>query len=1341
VNKSQGVTASAIILTGVLLRPSPLSVSSQIPNQPVSRVASNAAVVSVKSDGPWKASCNYWKPGQSVGDSENDRPLPSRDGSGLSISVTERGTTFVSHITGSKQEEDTHCNSQEWGIPQSTSGLTPHLTVIIATVPDPVHSSMALEFDRSIDVLTQAAADNEYIESYFWLPWKHALDTPKSAQSVSEAEAKEDLDRESQPGLLILKKSTSIPRLILPENAKLSSSRNNPRVPPASPRGTGHRGSRQPLFHPHPPGDDNVIYLFLVGQTPAIGVNGEQLRNALQDAVYLREQYGADLSLKHPDDQADIIGPNNSGAAASLRAGLESSRLLDKISKISIAGITSTKEAASALNGGERIKYISFGDDSQFEQSSIIDLFRISNHRVSNIAFLLENGTVFGEVTARKIKEGGPNDPIVIRFPREISLLRNAENGDKTPPPEASPVANNPYLHLSLKDSSVEDTIPHFSPDLTPFSQEAQWMAIVRELKRRRVEVVAISASNILDELFLAKSVHRDLPDVRAVFFAGSDLMFVRYSDNASYLGSIAFTAYPFDALSQSRSSKIIHNFANAWTEALYNAASYTFWNDQDLKTLHLADYQTSPTGQSRHIPLWATTVGRDGYYPLGIVNECASGSESILPTVELPEPLGCSEPATSAGERYFKFADPIFPSFSWYFLCIAIAVLCLAHSFVFGAANFWSPRTRDLAIEHSDQPRRRAVYIHIATAMLFSMSFIAAFPILPTRHLIQRNPTTLIFTAATLAIGVLAVYATLRRTLRYIVAGPVEETGRRDSPCRKPLDPREKDNVSSETVFYPWFNLIALLTALAVPLLWAYLCTNDRIEIKGTQHSTLVGFFFSYRCLYPASGVSPILPILFLLFSWYLWAFFQTRRLRFSENSRPMLPKHIDLGTPVPLYVSDDALGSCSRSVDSCLYENISCLLITRQVLHRLLPHRGSRINLVLALIYAVLFATFVFGLPVQSLDRFLRGENFHLTPYEFLISALFYPLLVVALTGTLRLLLVWAALNQGLLEPLERSPLRFAFSRLTSVAWITMLRQGGLLEYWRDMTRSNEAIQQLTHNNDLIVAAKSRDSKWDAALNANHSLKQHIDALLKIVNVTTPARRRKEDRPQPWDACGNFLFGGDLPFAENRGELNLMCAIECGYATFAERLLADILVPYWSEQRSTLVEADLPPSTHTNNEKNEGGNSADQAVRTAWEDPTYIRLAEEFLVIRYVSLIRAVLINIRQLMTFVSSAFVLAIIAFNSYPFEPRQWVDWAFTGLLFALGASVVLVFAQMHRNPILSRITGTQVNQLGSAFYIRLATFGAVPVLTWLASQFPTIGNGISRLIQSGLQVAK
>jgi hypothetical protein len=35
-------------------------------------------------------------------------------------------------------------------------------------------------------------------------------------------------------------------------------------------------------------------------------------------------------------------------------------------------------------------------------------------------------------------------------------------------------------------------------------------------------------------------------------------------------------------------------------------------------------------------------------------------------------------------------------------------------------------------------------------------------------------------------------------------------------------------------------------------------------------------------------SGVSPVVPVLLLLFSWYLWAFFQTWRLRFSDDATP---------------------------------------------------------------------------------------------------------------------------------------------------------------------------------------------------------------------------------------------------------------------------------------------------------------------------------------------------------------------------------------------------------------------------------------------------------------------
>jgi hypothetical protein len=1334
VNKGQGLTASAIVLTGVLLRPaltnnSPPTPTPTTPARPTATVPLKQATA----DGPWKASCSYWKPGRWAEDSMGKgSTVPKR--ANFDVHVTEQGTTFASRITGSLEEIDRQCDRDGWGIPVPSKSKTtthPHITGFIATVPDPIHSSLALEFDRSIDVLMQAAEVNGYVGSYYWLPWKRQGETIKPAQPASEAEMKEEIEREKQPGLIIFKRTDSVPILSVP---------------------TGF--------------SDSVIYLFLVAQTPALGVNGEQLQHALHYEADLQRNHGARLSFKDPEREADIIGPVNSGSAASLRAGLDSAQFDRNISKFSVAGSSSLRAAADILNKAgvrgprketpqpKEIEYLSFGEDSLFETKKVFSNF---NRAGSRIAFLTEVGTVFGEATtpcapglqvANQEEETpapcpengdskGARDssgPFAIRFPREISLFRNAQKEDSSQLPTTAEIAANPYLHLSLKDTSAGDSIAPFSTALTPFSQEAQWMAIVRELKRRHVDVVGISASNTLDELFLAKLLHRDLPDARLVFFDSSDLMFVRYSDNAPYLGSVAFTAYPLTALSRADSPQSLYNFSNSWTESLYNAAIYTFWDGKDLKKLALADYRNPfDPAQSLQPPLWATAVGRDGYYPLGLVNQCASDSKTILPNLSTRRPSSCKLPESSVANSFiptlFDKDRPAFPSLSWYVLCLAIIMLCLAHSLVLRTASFWSPITRDLAIEHSDEPRRRAVYIHIATAMLISMSFITAWPVLPTLRLLHFSLFTSVTAAATIVFGLVAATMTLRRTNGYI-AKPAAGLLRKRSRCRRPLNEEEEENLASEATLYPWFNRVALFTAVLVPGLWIYLCGNNR----SPEGISFVGLFFSYRCLYPASGISPLLPALLLLFSWYIWAFLQTRRLRFSGNSRPMLPKYLpSLDLPAPLYISDDALDRCVRPLDSCLYANITCLLITRQIVRRFLPRGRNRVNIFLAIAYSVLFAIFIFGLPIQSLDRFLRNSTLHLTPYEFLVSGLFYPLLVIAITGCIRMLVIWSSLSQGLLEPLERSPLRFAFSRLTNVGWMTMLRQGGLLEYWRDMTRSTEAIRQMSHSDGISDAMVAhRPMILRKAEISDKNLQKHIQELLKLV---------KGDRSQRWDACGNFLFEKDLPHPENRGELNLMCAIECDYAIFAEALLSGVLVPYWLKNRCTPVEAETAPPATSAKEKHEATGFEEPRPSTTCGDPPHIRLAEEFLAIRYMSLIRSVLVNLRQLMIFVSAAFVLAMVAWNSYPFQPRQWIDWGFTGLLVLLGVVFVWVFAQMHRNPILSRITGTQVNELGSDFYIRLAAFGAVPILTWLGSQFPAIGSSIARLLQSGSGFAK
>jgi hypothetical protein len=134
------------------------------------------------------------------------------------------------------------------------------------------------------------------------------------------------------------------------------------------------------------------------------------------------------------------------------------------------------------------------------------------------------------------------------------------------------------------------------------------------------------------------------------------------------------------------------------------------------------------------------------------------------------------------------------------------------------------------------------------------------------------------------------------------------------------------------------------------------------------------------------------------------------------------------------------------------------------------------------------------------------------------------------------------------------------------------------------------------------------------------------------------------------------------------------------------------------------------------------------------------FVAACLELMVVRYVALIRAVLIN-RYQMLLVATTFVLGLIAWNSYPFQPHAFIDWCFTLLLVVLSIGFLWVFAQMHRSAILSRITNTAVNELGWDFYLRVAGFGAVPVLTWLAYQFPEVGGSLYKLIQPGLQVVK
>ena len=1380
--KTLGIAASALLAAGLWLRP-----ATAVPPTPAAATRSPgnsahsvAGVSDSKPEGPWLASCKYWAAVRGADSaSKAKKPLSS-----ASCPIESAG------------------DDKRWGVPLDVGGMQPEIHAIIAAVPDPIHTHLALDFDRDIDALVQAAGDNGYVPSYYWLPWQSPAAAP-AEELISRETADQDPARESQPGLIVFKHGEN-------ENE------------------TDYRWSS--YF--------DVIYLFLVGETPSLGMDGAQLRNAFQAEV---ELHGAaphvTFSTKGLRELA-IIGSNASGSAASLREGIEAAHpMLESISRsrldVNIAGSTSTELASDLLSENTSqgklakhasgdVNYISFGDNTNFEIQQLLSALSCSGHHLERVALLFEDSTVFGASGAAKAAEaakgaeaGKPNpdapctdgSPVIIRFPREISLLRNAHaDGDDKQDGHGKSVPS-PFLHLSLKDPGANDTVPQFSPEHMPLSQEAQLMAIGRQLQRNHTEFIVINASNVLDQIFLAQFLRRACPDARLVMLGG-DLLYEREAQNTPFIGAVTLSPYGLMSLTSSgpqvdpSDPPGVRAFANSVTEAYFNAASFTFWNGE-ANSLHLANYfNPLQPNSSRHASLWATTIGTDGYYPLAIVDDCASDAPRILPTISSPSlakptvcaPMTADGPPIADGQLAHRYR---YPAQSWQALCVLIGLLCLAHAAAISFPNYWSPMTRDLAIAEGDQRHRRSMYIYIGSTMLFCMAFLTGYPLyacfslFPSWHIASYGVWVVVT-------GSVALIATFLKTCRYLLP---QDVGKQIA-AEKRRSERLRIWIDENSIFL--VNIIVTFSLAAVPFLWVRICNTERVD----KRYSYVGMFFSYRCLHPGSGVSPLVPVLLILFGWYLWSVFQTLRLRFSEKNRPRLPEFVPGKSPWQLFVSDADISRSGGAPDSCLTSNISCLLLSREVLRRSFPGRKWWPTLAPIVVYLVPLISLVFGLKLESLDRILWQPKNGFTTYELLLDVLAVPLVVTAFAGWVRVMLIWGSLKRGLLERLEQLPIRFAFTRLKGMGWMSMMRQGGLAEQWRDMARSTESMRQMMHDPALLNGVDPIQGEnlkrvqgelddWIRKLliiigkktekSALPSPQQEFDLRCIVVNKATLSSRKEgsrglectvqveesdcfpfevevttkykvemnklatfSDAKQQADLNPGPETEASRLLSEEKEQASLRCMaeIEKRYAEFCKLLLGGVLIPYWELSRIGPVEGeDLNDvsmkaySPSTDEAANKSHVPLQLHTSSLADEPMYIRVAEEFLAIRYVSLIRAVLVNMRYLLVFVSAVFVLTIVAWNSYPFQPRQSIDEAFTGLLVLLGAGVTWIFVQMHRNPILSRITNTSANELGFDFYVRLVSFGAVPVLTWLAYQFPELGGTLFKFIQPGLEVIK
>ncbi len=294
----------------------------------------------------------------------------------------------------------------------------------------------------------------------------------------------------------------------------------------------------------------------------------------------------------------------------------------------------------------------------------------------------------------------------------------------------------------------------------------------------------------------------------------------------------------------------------------------------------------------------------------------------------------------------------------------------------------------------------------------------------------------------------------------------------------------------------------------------------------------------------------------------------------------------------------------------------------------------------------------------------------------YDLLYTATLVLAIVLSMQVWLRFLLTWRELRR-VLEALESHPFRETFNTLPPE--------------FSDVPLFGSANRYQAH----IVFCRSLD-----ILRALESHGMAPQEIYGTAESQVPELERKLA----------YYLGPDVDVPE--GAMASHRSLDNEFCKVSGNLLA-ALRPYW-----------------------QGGRSAREGEGHSLATPTQIRLAEEYIALRYVSIVRYVMLHLRNLMMFVAGGFFFTSISSLLYPFRSQAVLGWVATASLVVLGLPVALTLLEMDRNPLLIRLRSKD-GSTGGARYLLRASIYAVPALLALAgAHFP----GLSRFFGSWMAPA-
>lgn len=1198
------------------------------------------------------------------------------------------------------------------------------INYVIAFAPDPIHTQLSLYFDRTMQAIQAAAADEGYVYDSSWLPWQRdSKSYPIRSDQEKEKAANET--QESCPGLLLFRNGAD---------------------------------DQPTAGEPYSSG----LAVFVVGDEPTKGVNSEQWETAVDRIV--------ESSWKSATPGVvQILGPTFSGSLPSLRSLLEGPAITTHFQKASIySGSIWSCDSILHFQRAEdstplAVDFGVFSENSELQIYRLLMYFRSQKQNLTDVAIISEDETAYGASDARIISKdklankgnkddagdschfdyGNSDLPVWLFYPRDISAVRAAYLEQSIFSKEAAGGTQSRGVLTTLRPttpgglSTEPDTITSYAGDEVSLDEEADLYELVSFLRSHHTHYLLLRCSNPDDFLFLTRFFHHAYPEGRIITL-GSDELFRREADTSEFRGVMALTNYPLLPREQHWTrlinspdlSRHVHRvFSADTTEGEYLAARFIFrpsgvhehgstrypyalqadfkrdmpdyadpiWllpakpiNDptrcQHFNPCYLPNHgSTSPS-------TWLVAMGRDGSWPISVLNDDQYSNDPKTHRIVEYKP----------GSPRHRPPPPT-----------TVAKLGIQ-----SVAYYWPETGRS-----SPVPWRVALFVVIS---------LSAFHVFGMWHWLLNPRDTL------KAAGLQEIFLSFRPSsdgrkevllgisnaipfcaALLLLLGPClhhEVWGR---------------NYGQDALWAFTVTVLLLFSMIAVALI---LCTKHRRSALTTfllmviasgwiiwfvlkQHSETDQFSLLYRSAHVTSGVSPALPILLLLIGLYVATMLSLdtidlllskpvrlpRSAGTSEDTRQSkivrwmsriwkrtgpaakLPAAAERGSgPIPKQFSSISL-------------QLGC-----QIDDTIVP-LGRRGLVWLPPVAIALLALWLFSQDARTLT--LEGSR-----YSFMLLLGLTSVAVLAMIHALRLHQSWIAMRL-MLRALGRQPLRRTFAVLrecpNSSVWA--LGSGARGEQLRGLSNQLESLSHL--NNSLKAEATDSTSPSQGAL-----------ALPAIEMCLV------------W---GRIFMEKNGAESSRRRSDNYYRALCRWLGRAGEDVINWILLPAWNEEQESL-------NAHTElskQHKRERGAAPARGNDTSLSASPIVRAGEEFVCNIYITYIKTILSCMRSSAKSVAILFLAIGAAISSYPILSRTTVVLALLLVFVGVFIIVARVFVEMARDEILSLMTGTNPGELGGEFWAKIIGFGIGPIAGLVAAQFPAVAETIFSVLGPSLNGPK